>query len=75
MWYAKSKELIWKTYNIHFSNFKMVREKKEALQRTNSPTFLTLFNNTTSVALFTHVNLRTLVSMVALIIVVTVVKH
>jgi hypothetical protein len=45
------------------------------LEKTNSPSFITLFNNTVSAALFNYSKLRILVSMVSLPIMVTVVKQ
>lgn len=57
------------------SNRKQEKTIQRILERTNSPTFLTVFNNTVSVALFNYTKLRTLVFMVLLLAMVSVVRQ
>jgi hypothetical protein len=52
--------------HINLKHLKL-SQKQEVMQRINSLIFLTLFNNTVSLALFKYRELRTLSSMVTLI--------
>jgi hypothetical protein len=49
--------------------------KEEVIERTKSPSFLKLFNNTVLVARFNYSKLQALVSMVTSLDIVTVVKQ
>jgi hypothetical protein len=52
-----------------------VKSEQNILEITNASDFLTLFNNKESVRLFKYGKLRTLVSMITLLILVTVIKQ
>jgi hypothetical protein len=53
---------------------KQTTKQSEEVKKTDSPTFLILFNNKVSAALFNYCKIRTLVSMV-LSTIVTIVKQ